>query len=62
VINKLKILIPVEKRTIKGKAIKPTILQREDGNLKEVNVIPVRGDFYASGQTKGTPDWSVNLK
>ena len=62
VINKLKILVPVDKRTIKGKAIKPTILQREDGSLKEVDVTPVRGDFYATGQTKNAPDWSVSFR
>jgi hypothetical protein len=61
VINKLKILIPVALRTKEGKAIKPTILEREDGPLKQVDVIPLRGDFYLKGQLSGKPDWSVNL-
>lgn len=62
VINKLKILIPVPLRTNNGKAIKPTILEREDGSQKEVNVVPIRGDFYKTGQQSGRPDWSINLR
>lgn len=62
VINKLKILIPVTYRTQNGKAIKATILQREDGTLKEVNVIAIRGDYYATGQRSQAPDWSVNFR
>ncbi len=62
VINKLKILVRVQYRTSNGKAIKPTILQREDGTLKEVKVIPVRGDYYATGQRNQTPTWTVSFR
>lgn len=62
VLNKLKILIPVDKRTINGKAIKPTILERADGDLKECTVTPIRGDFYKTGQKQSLPDWSIKLR
>lgn len=62
VLNQLKILLPVDKRMVDGKGIKPTILERADSPLKECNVVPVRGDYYAGGQKNGQPDWSVNLR
>ena len=62
VLNKLKILIPVDKRTINGKAIKPTILERADGDLKECTVTPIRGDFYKTGQKQSIPDWVVKFR
>jgi hypothetical protein len=62
VINKLKILIPVQYRTVNGKAIKPTILERADGDMKECDVTPIRGDYYKTGQRQNLPDWSVNFR
>jgi hypothetical protein len=62
VLNKLKILIPVDKRTVNGKAIKATILERPDGQMKECDVLPIRGDYYSTGQRKNQPDWSVDFR
>ena len=61
-INKLKILIPVNFRVKNGKAIKPRVTQDPDGGLKECQVIPIRGDFYSKGQLNSKPDWSIDLR
>jgi hypothetical protein len=62
VLNKLKILVAVQYRTVNGKAIKPTIQEHAAGTYKEVNVIPVRGDFYKQGQKQGGPNWAVRFR
>jgi hypothetical protein len=62
VLNKLKILIPAEYRLSRGKAIKPTIMERADGGLKNCTVVPIRGDYYKFGQQQGLPDWSVKFR
>ncbi len=62
VLNRLKIHIPVEFRTKKGKAIKPRIVEDPNAAFKECKVTPVRADFYSKGQTNLQPDWSINLR
>jgi hypothetical protein len=61
VMNKLKILVPAQYRTINGKAIKPTILEMAS-SLKECDVVPIRGDFFKNGQAQNGPDWSVKFR
>ena len=62
VLNRLKIHIPVEFRTKKGKAIRPRIVEDPTADLKQCKVTPVRADFYSKGQTNMKPDWSINLR
>lgn len=62
VLNRLKIHIPVEFRTSKGKAIKPRIVEDPTADFKQCKVTPVRADYYSKGQTNMTPDWSINLR
>lgn len=61
-INKLKILIPVNFRVRNGKAIRPRVTQDPDGTLKQCQVVPIRGDFYSKGQLNSKPDWSIDLR
>ena len=62
ILNRLKIHIPVEFRTKKGKAIKPRIVEDPTADLKECKVTPVRADYYSKGQANMRPDWSINLR
>jgi hypothetical protein len=62
ILNRLKIHIPVEFRTKKGKAIKPRIVEDPTADFKECKVTPVRADYYSKGQSNMKPDWSVNLR
>ena len=62
VLNRLKIHIPIEFRTKKGKAIKPRIVEDPTADLKECKVTPVRADFYSKDQSNMTPDWSIDLR
>jgi hypothetical protein len=62
VINKLKILIPVQFRTMNGKAIQPKITENPDANLKQVRVVPTRADFFHQGSLNPEPKWSINLR
>lgn len=62
VLNALKINVPVEYRTVNGKAVKAKIGERINTDLKEVRVTAVRADFYSTGAKNMEPDWSINLK
>lgn len=62
VINKLKIMIPVQFRTMNGKTIQPKITENPDANLKQVRVVPVRADFFHQGSLNPEPKWSIDLR
>ena len=62
ILNRLKIHIPVEFRTIKGKAIKPRIVEDPNANFKECKVTPIRADYYPLGQANMQPDWTIDLR
>ena len=63
ILNKLKILIPVEYRLDKsGKAYKPRVVENPNLELKECNVIPTIAKFYATGQKNLAPTWSKDLR
>lgn len=62
VLNRLKIHIPVEFRTMKGKALKPRIVEDPSADFKECKVTPIRADYYSKGQANMKPDWTINLR
>ena len=63
VLNKLKILIPVEYRLDKnGKAYKPRVVENPNIELKECNVIPTIAKYYPTGQKNMTPAWAKDLR
>ncbi len=62
VINRLKILIPNNYRSVDGKAIKAKVGERTGTGLKKAKVIPIRADFYSSGAKSLTPDFTINLR
>ncbi len=62
VLNALKINVPVEYRTVNGKAAKAKIGERLNADLRECRVTAIRADFFSTGQRNMTPDWSIDLR
>ncbi len=63
VLNKLKIMIPVEYRLDKyRKAYKPRVVENPNIEMKECRVIPTIAKYYATGQKDLTPTWQKDLR
>ena len=62
VINALKINVPVEYRTVKGKPAKAKIGERINSDLKQCKVTAIRASFFSTGQRDMKPDWSIDLR
>lgn len=63
VLNKLKILVPIQFRKDKqGKTIKPKITQEPEGTFKECRVIPISASYFKTGQKNAVPDWTFSLR
>ena len=63
IINKLKILIPVNMRLGRdGKAYKPRVVENPNLDLKQCDVIPTLAKYYATGQKSLDPTWVKDLR
>ena len=63
ILNKLKILVPVEYRLDKKKkAYKPRVVENPNLELKECNVIPTIAKYFATGQKSLIPTWTKDLR